>query len=369
MGLAEKIKKCMRMKQISDNDKWWFEICVGKIINEKGKLSDEEILQYLSELKKIYDNKWYREFRGSKPGLEPCPLTMMGGAQSPIFSIVRLAQNLKTLGEVNNLESELIERLKQWDAFLDASIEVEVGACFVEAGYEVELYPILSSGRKCDMRVRGKNNWIYIEVTHLRLSERERRGFKLRMEFSDSIHRAIPEGFSGVMRFTKTLHPRPKKLIEKIIQRIEEEHARHGLPIEFKDTIVEVELRKREKGRGFLIEGLSFFQPRDEGRHLIKRALSKYDQLPEEGPGVVIVNPVWLLAPQVGDGMVERLKGLLNPDLHTRVSGIIFSNKRAERSGILKTVPTVVLNPYAKRKCDQDIERLAEALFKYPEWM
>ena len=367
--MVERIEKCMRMKQISDDDKWWFDICVGKIINEKGKLSDEEILQYLLELKKIYDNKWYREFRDSKPGLGPCPLTMMGGVQSPTFSIVRLAQNLKTLGGVDNLESELIERLKQWDTFLDASIEVEVGACFVEAGYEVELYPILSSGNKCDMRVRGENDWIYIEITHLRPSERERRSFKLRMEFSDSIHRAIPEGFSGVIKFAKTLPSQLNKLIDKIIQRIEEEHARHSLPIEFKDASVEVELRKREKGRGFLVEGLSFFQPKDEGRHLIKRALSKYGQLPEEGPGVVVVNPVWLLAPQVGEGMVERLKGLLNPNLHTRVSGIIFTNKRVERSGVIKTVPSIVINPYAKRRCDQDIERLAEALFKYPKWM
>lgn len=367
--LAERIKKCIRVKQISDNDKWWFETCVGKIVDKKGKLSDEEIVQYLAELKKIYDNAWYREFRGDRTELGSCPLTMLGGAQSPIFSIVRLAQNLKTLGGVSNLKSELIERLQLRDEFLDATIEVEVAACFAEAGYEVELYPILSSGRVCDMRVRGENDWIYIEVTHLRLSERERMDFKLRMEFSDSIHRAIPEGFSGVIRFTKTLHPRPGKLIHKIIHRIEEEYAGHGLPIKFKDTSVEVEIGKREQGRDLLIEGLSFFQPRNEGRHLVKRALGKYDQLPEEGHGVVIVNPTWLLAPQVGEGMAERLKGLLNPDFHTRISGIILSNKRAERSGFLKPLPSVILNPFAKRKCDQDLERLAEALFKYPEWM
>lgn len=359
----------MSMKQISDNDKWWFDICVGKITDKRGKLSDEKIIKRLSELKKIYDNRWYRKFRNIKTGLGPCPITMMGGIQSPIFSIVRLGQNLKTLGGVDNLESELIERLRQLDTFMDASIELEIGACFAEAGYKVELYPTLASGKKCDMRVRGKDDWVYIEITHLRPSKRERRGFQLSMEFTDSVHRAIPEGFSGAIKFAKQLPSQPSKIIAKIIQRIEKEYAKSGLPIQFKDAGVEVELRKKKKGRGFKVEGLSFFQPKDEGRHLIERALSKYQQLPEDGPGVIIVNPVWLLAPQVGEGMIERLKGLLNANLHTRVSGIILSNKRAERSGIIKTVPSIAINPYAKRRCDHEIEKLAQALFKYPEWM
>jgi len=364
--MEERIKKCMRMKRIFDDAAWWFDICVGNITDNSVKLSGEEILECLSELKKIYDNKWYREFRGSKTALGPCPIAMMGGIQSPIFSIVRLGQNLKTLGGVDNLDSELIERLKRLNTFLDASIEVEVGACFVEAGYKVEPYPILPSGKKCDMRVRGENDWIYIEITHLRPSKRD---FKLNMEFTDKVHRVIPEEISGIIKFAKPLALQPDKLIDKIAQKIEEEYTRSGLPIKFKNATVKVELRKREKGRGLWVEGLSFFPPKDEGRHLIERALSEYEQLPEEGFGVIIVNPGWLLAPQVGEGMVERLKGLLNPNLHTRVSGIIFSNKRAERSGIIKTVPSVVINPYAKRRCDHDIERLAEALFKYPEWM
>jgi len=367
--MAERIEKCLRMKQISDDDEWWLTFCVGEITNKEGKLRDEKISEYLLELKRIYDNKWYREFRYLKTGLGPCPLPMIGGVQSPFFSIIRLGQNLKNLGGVDNLESELIERLKQLDTFLDAFIEVEIGSCFIEAGYEVELYPILPSGKKCDIRVRGEYDWIYIEITHLRRSESDRRSFKLSMDFSSRIHRAIPEGFSGEIKFAKILPSQTNKLIDKIIQKIEEEYARSGLPIEFKDSNVDVKLRKREKGRGFKVEGLTFFQQKDEGRHLIEQALSKYNQLPEEGPGVIIVNPVWFLAPQVGEGMVERLRGLLTSNIHRRVSGIIFSNKRAERSGIIRTVPSIVINPYAKQRCDHDIEILAGALFKYPEWM
>jgi len=357
------------MKQISDDDEWWFDTCVGKITDKEGKLSEKEILEYLSELKKIYDNKWYRDFRNSRKGMGPCPIPMMGGMQSPVFSIVRLGQNLKTLGGVENLDSELVKRLQQFDTFLDASIEVEIGACFTEAGYEVELYPILSSGSKCDMRVRGEDDWIYVEITHLKSSEREKRSFKLSSQLMERVRKAIPEEVSGLMKFTKPLPPQPDEVLDNIIREIKEEYARNGLPIEFKDNAVKVELRKREKGKGFGIEGLSLSAQKDEGRHIIKRALSKYKQLPEEGLGIIVVNPTWLLAPQVGEGMAERLKGLLSPNLHTRVSGIIFANKRAERSGVIKTVPSIVINPHAKRRCDHDIERFAEALFKYPEWM
>ncbi len=357
------------MKQISDEDEWWFDTCIGKINDREGKLSEKEILEYLSELRKIYDNKWYRGFRNSRKGLGPCPIPMMGGIQSPTFSIVRLGQNLKTLGGADNLDSELVKRLRQFRTFLDASIEVEIGACFVEGGYRVELYPILSSGSKCDMRVKGENDWIYVEVTHLKLSEREKDSFKLSSQLMERVRKVIPEEVSGLMKFSKPLPPQPNELLDNIIRKIKEEYARNGLPIKFEDDIVKVDLRKREKGRGLGTEGLSLSAQKDEGRHLIKRALSEYKQLPEQGPGVIIVNPTWLLAPQVGEGMAERLKGLFSPNLHTRVSGIIFANKRAERSGMIKSVPLPVANPYAKRRCDRDIERLANALFRYPEWM
>lgn len=264
-----------------------------------------------------------------------------------------------------------MDRLKQFDTFFDTSIEVDIAACFVEAGYKVELYPILAGGKKCDMKVRGANDWIYIEITHLRLSKNEKKGFKLSGKFIDRIHRVIPEKISGMIRFTGP-QLQPNKTVENIIQRIKKEYAKNGLPIEFKDAEVDVNLGKGERGKALKVEGLSFlalFHPKTEGRHLIERALGEYDQLPEDGPGVIIVNPVWLLAPEVGEGMEERLKGLLNPNVHTRVSGIVISNKAAERSGILKTVPIAAINPFAKQRCDNDIKKLAEALSKYPEWM
>jgi len=368
-SVAERFKKCTHLKQISDGDVWWFDTCVGKITDKKGKLSEEEIFGYVSELRKIYDNKWYREFRNTGKGIGPCPIPMMGGIQSPEFSILRLGQNLKTLGGVENLDNELVKRLQQFGTFLDASIEVEIGACFVEAGYKVELYPLLSSGKKCDMRVRVTNNWIYVEVTNLKPTESDMKSFRLPMNFVDNLHRIIPEKFSGIVKFTKKSPSKANNLIDEIILTIKEAYIKSGLPIQYNDENVNVKLKKIETGGTIKVEGLNNFQQKDEGRHLIERVLSKYDQLPEEGPGVIIANPVWLLAPQIGEGMIERLRGLFNSSLHTRVSGIIFSNKRAEKSGIIKTIPSIVINPYARWPCDADIEKLASALFKYPEWI
>ena len=369
--LAEKLKKCMRMRQTSDDDIWWFEEWLGKIPAREGKLCDEEIFRYLSELKKIYDNRWYRRFRKSKPGLGPCPLTMIGDLQS----IIRFAQNLTTLGGVEKLEDELIERLSQWDTFLDASLEVEVGACFTEAGYETELYPSTSKGQKCDMRVRGEDYWVYVEVTRLGISKKENIGFKLSGKLIDEVFTILPENICGTIKLISPSQLQPERIVELIIQKISEEYSKNGLPVAFKNENVEVNLREKQKNdfRGVGVEGLSFlscFQPKEEGRHLVEQALYEYSQLPPGGPGVIIVNPLWLLAPEIDEGIMERLRGLLNSKLHTRVSGIVITNKIAERSNIkIKTLPFVVINANAKRRCDKDIERLAQALFIYPSWL
>lgn len=363
-GVHERFKKCMQMKQILEDGKWWFDICIGNKSERKGELDNNENKKNLQELRKIYNNHWYKKFRSDNRGqLGPCPVIMIGGAQSPLFYINRFAQNLRTLRIANDLESEIVKRLQQFDTFLDASIEVEIGACFVESGYKVDLHPILSNGRKCDMRIRGENgDWIYVEITHLKLSEQEKRVFKLSSQFMKGIKKTFPEEISGFLRFIKPLSLQQNELLGMIIQRIKQEYVRNGLPIVFKDDIVKVELRKKEKGKGLRIEGLSMFTQRDEGRHLIERALRKYKQLPKEGPGIIIVNPTWILASQIRGKMDERLKGLLNPYTHKRVSGIIITNKRAERSGIMKTIPLIVINSYAKRRCDNDIIRLAQSL-------
>lgn len=80
------------MKQISDDAKWWLDICVGKITDKEGKVSDAKIVEYLSELSKIYDNKWYKKFRSSKVGLGPCPITMTEEYSHPFSQSLDLAR-------------------------------------------------------------------------------------------------------------------------------------------------------------------------------------------------------------------------------------------------------------------------------------
>ena len=103
----------------------WFKTCVGELKNSQGKLSDTEIQKWLSELEKIYDNEWYKELRNLRNGHGPCALTLLGGVQSPITAILRLGQNLKTIGGVENLENELLTRLRNEDEFLNAALEIE----------------------------------------------------------------------------------------------------------------------------------------------------------------------------------------------------------------------------------------------------
>lgn len=115
--------------------------------------------------------------------------------------------------------------------------------------------------------------------------------------------------------------------------------------------------------------GERFLAPqKSQGRKMAEKILRKYDQLPEQGPGVIVANPPHFLAPDTSGGIAERLHGLLKPDLHTRVSALILASKWAERSGFIKPYPVVTINGHAKKRCDKEVSRLADALVKYPDW-
>jgi len=65
--------------------------------------------------------------------------------------------------------------------------------------------------------------------------------------------------------------------------------------------------------------------------------------------------------------ILESMRDLLLPDVYTRISGIILSNKLEERSGFIKACPIVLVNVHASRRCDEQLGRLAKALWKHPQ--
>lgn len=104
-----------------------------------------------------------------------------------------------------------------------------------------------------------------------------------------------------------------------------------------------------------------------QGTKIIEKCLRKAAQLPVSECSVIVVNPATLIDEEIGQIILESARGFLLPDVYNRISGIIISNKLIERSGFIKAQPIVLINDYASRRCDEEIERLAEALWKYPE--
>lgn len=103
-----------------------------------------------------------------------------------------------------------------------------------------------------------------------------------------------------------------------------------------------------------------------QGSKLIEKSISKISQLPRSQCAAVLVNPPTLFDEEMARTIMEAMQAYLTPDLYTRISGIILANKRIERSGFIKASPTVLVNTHAPRRCDSELIRLAEALYKHP---
>jgi hypothetical protein len=359
MNIKEKIEKCNTLKNVTNKDKWWLELCTGKCWNPN-------VQPIISELKMIYDNKWYRELRNMRNGFGPCALSMIGGMQSTISNILDIGENLRVLGGIKNLDSELIHRLKNPTDFLDTWVEIDIIACFAKAGFPIILHPKLPNGRYSDAKVKVNGKWIWVEITHLDMMQNERNDFKSCAELVQMIEDCIPgKRLMGRIKFLTTVKSNPIILFKRIINEIKAVYLKNGLPInlELDSEKVIVNLYESQGGLGICVEGFHTIELPNIGKHLVKRTLKEYKQLPEDGPGIIITNPSSLLDPQIGLGMEERLRGLFTPEMHQRVSGIIFVNRRVKRSGFIKDHPIPIINEFAKKRCDRSIEKLSNALW------
>ena len=103
-----------------------------------------------------------------------------------------------------------------------------------------------------------------------------------------------------------------------------------------------------------------------QGSKLIEKSINEVSQLPRSQCGAVVVNPPTLFDEEMARAIMEALRAYLVSDLYTRISGIILVNKRIERSGFVKARPIVLVNPHACKRCDRELLRLAQALYKHP---
>lgn len=103
-----------------------------------------------------------------------------------------------------------------------------------------------------------------------------------------------------------------------------------------------------------------------QGSKIIEKSINEVSQLPRFQCGAIVVNPPTLIDEEMERAIMEAMQAYLSPDLYTRISGIILANKRIERSGFLKACPIVLVNTHAYKRCDSELLRLAEGLYKHP---
>lgn len=128
------------------------------------------------------------------------------------------------------------------------------------------------------------------------------------------------------------------------------------------DIFIEVTHNEWPKLEGFP----GFNWKSKQGSKIIEKCINEVDQLPDSECGAIILNPPFLIDREIGIVILESMRDFLLPDLYTRISGIILPNKLIERSGFIKVHPIVLINIHAFKRCDGELERLAEALYKHP---
>lgn len=357
-----------RLKTIGDDEKWWLDLRTGgpPTGHRFTRLADEKIKRYWNILQVIYDNRWCRELCSRSKGLRD-PYTLLGMVQSPLTVILRLGECVSVLGGLGELPRELLTRLKNPKEYPNALLELEIAACFKQANLLREMYPVTPEGRRPEGLVRVGKTDIYYEFIRAGWTKAEQDGMLANAKLSDWLIDRLPS-FAGSINF-KLGKGKPSERVEVAIATLEELLKTSGLPVDYNGDVFTAKLiASANEGSRYQITGLE--PPQDIVlRQWVKRIFSKYNQLVEDKPGVIIAHSMWLWGPEQTEIVNKALIQELSRQPHTRVSGIIFHNKSVEHSGFIRHYPVKVVNPLAKTNCQAEIEIMCQALWEYPDWL
>lgn len=156
---------------------WWLLERLGGVLptDETGKLSASQIEGYFEQLGTLFSNEWHdtlqNEARKKLPPKEQLkydfnPLSCITTVANPVGNLIRLGEMLMVLGGCSSLPTEVIGRLRDilkpdWQSVW---YELEVSACFTQAGLAVTLYPLLPSGRQPDGVIRFRETDVYFDA-------------------------------------------------------------------------------------------------------------------------------------------------------------------------------------------------------------
>jgi len=359
----------------SNEDEWWFWRRIGEkesLNNLQLKLEKEQIEVYLSSFEEIFDNKWWSfRCKRQRKSIPSDPLGAFGG-QSPIIRILRIGECIYHLGGKEKLPVELIKRLKNRKTFWSAATELEIASCFTQAGFKLEMYPTIPSGSKPDGKVTIKRRSLFYEVTEQHWSSYETYVRRYENIVIDWLSKNC-DPLTGSIGF-QSAREKPDIAIRELLSLCKSHYDYNSrmlnqLPFKFENEHFRIHLEKADKNGGWV--GISGLEPKHEiiVRNWINQLFKKSKQLPSEKSGVIIGSPLFLWGPDEVRYAYDQVHKKLVSGSHTRISGIILCAKHVENSGFIKHVPSIIINSNAKIDNSERIGKMAQALFRYPDWL
>lgn len=361
-----------QLSVLTNEDEWWFWKRIGErdALDSLGmKLDKQRMDLYLNSFEGVFDNGWWSTYcKKQRKGAAPDPLGTFGG-QSPIKRILRIGECIHALRDKRELPDNLVERLKNKKSFRAASAEIEIATCFIQAGFELYMYPTISTGSTPEGKVIIEGVGIYYEVTEQHWSNYELEVMRRESRVIDWLSKKCGP-VDGSILF-KSEKDSPARKVGEMVALLRTHYKRGSLaplPFQFENADFKVYIGRSETNGGWV--GISGLEPTPEEivRRWVAQLFRKARQLPPKESGVIIGSPSFLWGPEDVEAALNEIQAELGGGSHRRVSGIILCAKHVENSGFIKPLPHVVINPNALVDNAERIGKMAEALFRFPDW-
>ena len=362
----------------NNNSEWWLTRIGGlKVLKSlQLNLNRSQINQFLNSFHLIFNNEWFDSINEAhKNRFLNLYFNFIGGPYA-IFKILRLGECLYHLRDKIKTGEDIIARLRNRRDFQSIALELEIASCFVQAGYKLDIYPIIKSGRKPEGKITIEGEDVYYEVARKDSLDNGRK----KQSFINKIYSYLRNyrQISGEIK----LHPSQKTLEEKIddLFLIFDENLdialSEDLPFIFENDDFNIHLRTNEINSSISITGWALNRKKII-QNWVKRILDKGDQLPPIEGGVMIGSFSELWDPTDFDYAIKQIQSELRYGSHKRISGIIICSKRMEGVPVLqreklefiKVLPVTLINTNANVDRTDKILIMRNALFEFPDWI
>ena len=249
--------------------------------------------------------------------------------------------------------------------FKSVAIELDYSSCLTQAGMNLELQPVLNSG-KSDRRVIINGKPIFFEI----ISQDSEAFRKQNIKYSNEIFDFIKSRFNSKETYIifKKRNSDPKAKIDKLYDKLKSKTP----PFDYRDDDLQI-LISDKKG-GCRIEG-SIINREENLITWVKRVLKKYRRLPSNIGGIIIANSSRLWDPQDIELVLNTSWRETKEGEKSRVAGIIFCVRQMlgvpSISGLsIKNVSSIAyINEFSKFNYTEELNAVAKAISKFPNWI